>query len=83
MSWEKIIKGEEEYSAILDAIEKVEQTIEGIHQHIEDTAVDLHRRFGVGTLEEYRKTMKSSMASSLSMAEERLAQLREALDRSF
>jgi|DEB0MinimDraft_10_1074344.scaffolds.fasta_scaffold65610_4 Mg2+ and Co2+ transporter CorA len=79
MSWEKIIKGEKEYSAILDYIEKVEQQIEEVYQDIEDQAVDLHRRFGVGTVEEYRKTIKGAMAGSLGLLERTLAELRELL----
>lgn len=82
MSWEKILKGEREYSFYLGQIEKIETLLEKLYEDIEKAAIEMTEQTGL-PLEQARNIIKNIQKDTIEKVEKTLEEFRKKLEGSF
>jgi len=82
MSWEDIVKGEEEYSFYLGQIEKIEKMLERLYDDIEKSAIEMNKQTGL-PIEQARKIIKNIQKGTIDEIEKTLEEFKQKLERSF
>ena len=82
MSWEGILKGEEEYSFYLGQIEKIEKMLERLYDDIEKSAIEMNKQTGL-PVEQARKIIKNIQKDTIDEIEKTLEEVKQKLETSF
>tara|TARA_R110002050_G_C8644098_1_gene489593 strand:- start:56 stop:349 length:294 start_codon:yes stop_codon:yes gene_type:complete len=82
MSWKDIVKGVEEYSFYFGQIEKVENLLEKLYEHIENSAIKMNKETGLA-MERSRSIITSMQKPTILEIEKTIEELKEKLKTTY